>query len=87
MKYHPQSRLTLPVSQIKRLWWGYEGSYVVELEDGQVMVDVRGYYDGLETVLPEKGQAIKVGEHCLHPSHLEFMAGTLTLDLWYRIWP
>lgn len=59
--YHQNSSLALPISQIKRLWWGYQGSFVVESEDGQVMVDLRGYYDGLETLLSEKGPIIKVG--------------------------
>lgn len=54
------SRLTVPLAKIKRLWWGYQGSYVVELDDEKVQMDLRGFYNGLGLLLPSKGHEIKV---------------------------
>jgi hypothetical protein len=61
IQYHPNTQLSLHLQNIRRLWWGFEGSYVVELEDGQVNRDLRGHYIGLEDLLQDKTGEIKVG--------------------------
>lgn len=58
---HPNAQISLSAQLIKCLWWGVEGSFVVEYEDGQVDADLRGHYAGLEDLLQSRdGKPIKV---------------------------
>ncbi|KAK1990651.1 hypothetical protein LX36DRAFT_390515 [Colletotrichum falcatum] len=42
-----------PPRDIRRLWWGVGGSYVLEQEDGRILCELRGYYGSLESTLSE----------------------------------
>lgn len=39
------------LEDVRRLWWGFDGSYVMEREDGRVLWELRGNYGSLESVL------------------------------------
>jgi hypothetical protein len=52
--------VNIGLQNIRRHWWGIEGSYVIELEDGQVSGDLRGQYNGLETLIQYRTGKIKV---------------------------
>lgn len=65
LQSHPNSEMSFSTQEIKRLWWGVEGSYVVELQDGSLSVDLRGYYSGLESlILQDNSSGLKVSPTC-----------------------
>ncbi|WQF90241.1 Putative GTP binding domain, P-loop containing nucleoside triphosphate hydrolase [Colletotrichum destructivum] len=58
MQCHPNAILPESIStrDIRRLWWGIDGSYILEREDDQLHWQLRGNYGGLESVLLETEQ-------------------------------
>lgn len=61
----PNSHIKFSLNDIKRLWWGFGGSYIAELQDGSWGIDLRGYYDGLESLILQGGNGVTVSPICL----------------------
>lgn len=63
----PNSELNFSLEEIKRLWWGFGGSYIAELQDGSWGGDLRNYYDGLGSLIWRTDNGVKVSKP--HPLH------------------
>lgn len=53
-KCHPNAPIQQDAASATRLWWGYEGAYVMEMKNKTVKVDLRGHYPALHDLLQEK---------------------------------
>lgn len=71
-KCHPNAPIDQEAAKASRLWWGFEGAYVMEREDKTLKMDLAGHYGGLGGLIDEKterGWKIKVKDLAVIQKH------------------
>ncbi|KAK1851883.1 hypothetical protein CCHR01_05478 [Colletotrichum chrysophilum] len=59
-KCHRNAEIDFQAGFASRIWWGFEGSYVMEMQDTTMVVNLRGHYATLgETLLQKTNVKIK----------------------------
>ena len=78
-KIHPNAPISEQAASASRLWWGFDGAYVMEVKNKPLQFSLAGHYSGLDDLLRKRSSDSKI------QVFLHFLPQYMTLEfvMWY----